>query len=327
MNSESSRMMFRIVFILLLTAALIAFVELVKFPKHVAFWSEVQNTGHIPLFGCFAILVLRYAIKPSRLFMDKALFQYITALIIALGVGLLVEVIQYFGARDADIYDVARDMIGAVAFCLIYIAFDRDSHSKFAWWRNAYSYLSTVIAIVVLAIYMTPLASLGYAYIERNSNFPVICDFDSPSIMAFIRPQKARLDIIETPAEFPLKDKRSIGKLSLFPSAYPGIVIKEPVGDWTGYQSLLITIYSENPEPIKLSIRIDDIYYNNTYNDRFNRRVEIVKGINEIRIPLDDIRYAPMMREMDMSNISLIILFSPDLAESTTIYLSQIHLE
>jgi hypothetical protein len=112
-----------------------------------------------------------------------------------------------------------------------------------------------------------------------------------------------------------------------YPKRYPGIRIEEPYADWRGFSRFRVDVYSEWPTVRSLVIRIDDAHHTNEYEDRFNQAVTILPGLNHIVIPLDDIRQAPVGRELDLSAIKAIRLFAISPPEEFSLYVDNIRLE
>jgi hypothetical protein len=88
----------------------------------------------------------------------------------------------------------------------------------------------------------------------------------------------------------------------------------------------MFEVYSLNDTAVPLSIRIDDTSHNQQYDDRFNRRLMIQPGHNRIAIPLDDIRYAPKNRAMDLRQIVAIYIFAIKPAIEYSVYLDNLEL-
>jgi hypothetical protein len=302
-------------------------VELFELPKNMMFWRELQNAGHFPVFGMLAILIIWLSKKYLAIKNQYLIINYILAIGIASILGLLLEIYQYFGPRDADWGDLVRDIAGAAAFCFVYLAYDRSLISRSVGMSKLIKPLLISLAFAMLIGASMPLIDLGKSYLQRNKSFPVICDFDESWQTEFVIAQGAGLEYVSVPDDWPGEHEGRVGKLTFFQSRYPGIVFREPVRDWTRYNTLCFDIYSELSEPFNLLVRVDDKHHNKSYSDRYNGQLEIGPGLNKIRIPFDQIRRGPRSREMDMANVSLIVLFVANPERSFSIYLDNIKLE
>ena len=90
---------------------------------------------------------------------------------------------------------------------------------------------------------------------------------------------------------------------------YPGFSIPYVYGDWSTQQELIIDIYSEETEEVTLIVRIHDEYHDNRFEDRFNRRITIKPGLNNVLILLDDIRNSPELRRLRVDKIASLAFF------------------
>ena len=108
---------------------------------------------------------------------------------------------------------------------------------------------------------------------------------------------------------------------------YPGIRIDEPYPDWRRFSHFQLDIFSEVTSLQSIVIRIDDHHHNNEHSDRFNKAVTISPGLNHIQIPIDDIRLAPVGREMDLSAMKAVLLFAVSPREEFILYVDNIRLE
>ena len=110
------------------------------------------------------------------------------------------------------------------------------------------------------------------------------------------------------------------------PVNWPGISIDYVAPDWRGYKKLNFVLYAELDAPVDLELRVHDKQHSQEYSDRFNHSFSLHSGINRVEIPLDDIKHAPVTREMEMQAIQGIILFAPDLERPFCIRLGTLQL-
>jgi len=111
------------------------------------------------------------------------------------------------------------------------------------------------------------------------------------------------------------------------PGEYPGISVIEPEPDWSGYRSLRLDVFSANKNGLILVLRVHDDRHNQQFLDRFNMRLQIRPGMNEIDIPLRQIALAPRGRKMDMTNIAGVVLYMVGLNEPVELEIGNIFLE
>lgn len=309
--------------LVLLFLTLVAVVTLVDLPDRTALWREAQNSGHTPLFGVLALLILIYLRSAGLPGPRSFLTQYGWAFVIALATGAGVEVVQWVLHRDADVQDVVRDFAGISAFLIAGAAFDP------AWRASLQRGIRTsllLLGLVILAGAMTPLAHLSYTYVQRDRAFPLLVDFGAAWSYTFARGQSADVAPATPPAAWRNMAGHAVGILALYPGDYPGLVISEPAPDWSHYDYLEFSLYSPYSEAIAMELRINDQRHNNAYNDRYNLDLNITPGENLIRVPLQLVRMAPRGRQMDMQHIAEIILFYNKLQTPLMFYLGEIRL-
>ena len=242
-------------------------------------------------------------------------------------IGVLHEYSQIAGPRDADIWDLAKDAAGAFTFLGIYMIFDGKMKTAWDKWGRKMKLLIFACAVFLVLLTLTPVALWAGAYINRDAEFPVICDFESAWESRFLRTQDAVLERIPAPYEGKSNTTNTVGKLTFYRAEYPKLAIEEPYPDWTGYRFLKFTVYTELDSSVNIVIRIEDFSHNQEYNDRYNGAFSIDPGQNEIAISLDEIRKSPAGREMDMAAIRAIHLFAYRPAGEFSIYLDNFRLE
>jgi hypothetical protein len=306
----------------LLIGAIVTFVDL---PGDSRLINEVQNTAHTVVFGLLAWLTLSLIRCTQHLQHQRSSIQYLAAFAICLLVGISIEFIQALTGRDADVWDVLRDAAGSSAFLGLYSLRDRKNVSTGAAAYKARPML-LVASMVVLTVALMPLAKVSYAYIGREQAFPLLLDFSSGWYKTFVSTNHAKLTVVTAPREWREASGKLVAEVTLHKAKYPGIEFTDLHPDWSGYSYLVLSIYSTTPRPFPLVIRIHDENHNFALHDRFNRRLAIVPGENRVRIPIEAIRTAPLRREMDMSAIKTVILFSPVPQHPLTFQLSNLRL-
>ncbi len=106
-------------------------------------------------------------------------------------------------------------------------------------------------------------------------------------------------------------DGRGYQRLRFSPAYWPGFTLKEVHPDWSGYEVLAFDIHTEAPPPAGLVLRIDDFGHDGVnFDDRFNRELELVPGLNRFRIPIEEIVSAPAGRRMDPRRMKKIVVFA-----------------
>jgi len=285
---------------------------------------EIQNTGHTPVFGLLSLTMLGL----SRLLLGNRLkngyMHYLVAFTVTVIIGALIEYIQVFGPRDADLWDLVRDAAGAFSFLGVYAAADQQLARK---WSRTARLLIRAVSILVLLAALTPLALWAGAYLHRDAIFPKLLTFDSVLESKFLTVRNAEVARVSPPSGFTSCEGGTVGKLIMHPDTYCGFRIAEPCPDWSGFSFLRFDIYNEIDSTVNLVIRIDDIHHNSQYEDRYNRAFRITPGLNRISVDLQEVRVAPSSREMDMTAIQYIYFFTYMPKEPVTLYIDNVTLQ
>jgi VanZ family protein len=289
---------------------LVAVLQVVSLPEQTRLWKELLNAGHVLLFGVLAIFALW---SSTRLFADRLRERYqhyLIALVTTIAIGSLTEILQLWAPRDANLADWARNIAGAACFLGFYSTYDprltEQWHSLWGSARNTVMACAVVTSVAALV----PLLTWTTAYAYRNHAFPEIVSFASYWRRLFLDVRGATLIVTKRPVSWTTARTTQVGRLTLDRNGYPGLEVQEPYADWSKYRYLRFGVYSEMAETIQLTIRIHDRMHNNEYRDRFNKSFTILPGVNEFRIPLGEIRTAPVSRELDLRNIAGLSVFA-----------------
>jgi hypothetical protein len=288
-------------------------------------WHEIYNLGHIPLFGLFAVLVLEISRATLGRLLVRPLAHYGIALGATVVVSVATELLQLnMPGRQAEFQDALHNIIGGLCFLALRACLDtvlwQPEKSRMRRWV-------AVAASLILLVSFWPLANLGWHYGMRAAAFPVLVDFDSRWQRPFLSSPRAGLDRMKAPAGWTQRKNQKVVAIKFMAAPWPGVSMHEPYPDWSGFTTLRFDVYSELSQPVDLILRIDDINHNNQYRDRFNRTISVQPGLNQIEVPLSDVRNAPSGRDLDLQEITQMILFSRRPDAPFTLYLSDIWLE
>ena len=290
-------------------------------------WAEIQNAGHAPAFGVFAIALLVLLRNNMLRYRHAQSIYYLLSLGISVVTGTAIEIIQYLMQRDAEFIDVVHDLLGAASFLGVY--FTIDSRIT-CWTKSTRVTIRHIVRVVSLMIFTSAFISLslcGTAYFMRNQEFPQIFNCGSLWSDQFIKLQGATLTKVPPPVGWTDLKQSQVSRLCLGASEYPGLTIEEPYPDWSLYETFCVDLFSDSQDTVFLALRIDDLHHNYRYDDRYNSRWVLVPGINSIRIPLEKVREAPIERKTDMKSIRRIILFAHQPKSPVIVYLDRFWLE
>ena len=252
---------------------------------------------HVPLFGIIAIAL--FFATPHHW---PTTWRLTTAMGTTISLGIISESVQIPAARDASLSDLIADTSGAAGFLAIAMATRKVG---LATSRRRISAL--IIGLILLVGGLFPFIKVSAAYVVRNWQFPVLVNFDSPLMNTFVTTQHSTLES-GVSAEF----GRSFHKVRLRSGYWPGLIVHDIRPDWHTYSALAIDLALDGPEPLDINIRVHDRNHSKSdqlYRDRFNRSIALSQGMHTLRIPLADIRDAPIGREMNLAQIDGIVIF------------------
>jgi len=298
-------------------------------PSHTFLSKAVNNFAHVPLFGLVAILLLKGARMIFPTSSRSPMQAYIVAMLGVLMLALFTEALQSLSAtRQAEVSDILHDLVGAACGLALFLTYDQQVSRKWAQWRQfPRNAILRICVLLLLGAMFQPVVVWAYAYWDRASRFPSLLQFSSDWEMKFVQTSDSELQVVVPPEGWKQSAKNKVGQVVFHPKTYPGMRIDEPYPDWRGYTSFQLDVFSELPNPQSMAIRIDDLHHNNEYSDRFNKAITVSPGLNHIQIPLEDIRQAPVGRELDLNAIKMVLLFAVNPPEKFTLYLDNIRLE
>lgn len=224
--------------------------------------------------------------------------------------GGLVEVVQYFVGRDAELQDAIRDGMGAAAFLLAAAAVRSSPWRRLAGGAYAARAACAILAVMLMGAASAQFARVSLAYAQRDRDMPRVLAFGAPWRATFVVTKLASLEVGPPSAGWNDAPAGPVGHLRLRPVEYTGIAIEEPFPDWTPYDRLAFEAYNPGSKPVDLTLRIDDEVHDMRTKDRFNGTITLAPGVSRIGVDLHDVRTAPEEREMDMSRIRRVVLFA-----------------
>ena len=115
-------------------------------------------------------------------------------------------------------------------------------------------------------------------------------------------------------------------EMRLFPSQWPGWSAKLADNDWRGYDALAFDVFNAQDEPVSVTVRIDDREDYPDYEDRFNRRLELVPGENRVVIRFEDLVTSGGQRPLDLKHIYRLLLFMESPEAERVLFLDYVRL-
>ena len=275
-------------------------------PEQHRLMREFWDQGHLILFGIVGFFAgERLWMQPWR--------KFLLCLVLAAGVGWLIEVMQYFIGRDYSLGDVYADCVGMSLGLLIG---GRARLRRYRWLFRAAAAL--VISLILLQL-KTPVLSAVDA-VNAWRTFPVLANFENGAMPQLQRDRFFGIDAA-------LSVDRGALRVKLRPGLYPGFVLDDFPNDWRGYHVLVLDVENPDKRDLSLICRIHDAGHNWQHADRYNRRFDVAPGRHQIRIDLGDVEQAPQGRLMNMAEIRAPQCFSYQLAQPRELRIFRVDLE
>lgn len=276
---------------------------------------ELWSLGHVAYFA----LVVYQLIEWKLLEKFRLRVQWVIFLLFTLLLGTSIELLQYGTNRTPDVGDISRDIMG----CLLVLAFYPGMlvHSSRQWVRNV-----RFTVIVLFFFHLLPFSQSLLDEINARLQFPVLSDFET----AFELDRWTGSATREVVNLDPLTPSHQL-KIGYNTELYSSASMQYLIQDWSQYTTLNFRILQPLSEPLRISIRVHDEQHQSglnpfQHNDRFNRSFYLKQGWNDITIPLQDIRMAAKSRQIDLSRIRNINLFTTRLSEAREIFIEEIFL-
>lgn len=274
------------------------------------------NLGHVVYFALLAVIITGvlnyYRVAPGRIWLICIL---VTSLL-----GVSIELIQDDIGRNFDIHDLARNSCGV----LLVLVFQPYLVNEIPLRLRRFLQFFTMSFLLLLVAPL--LVNISDEIIAVNQ-FPVLSSFETPFELQRWE-GNSEFEILEQPgitSKPMMKIKLSAQK------RYPGVNMEYLIGDWHNYKFISIELYFPGSISLPLYIKVYDHRHRTVnptfrYNDRFNHRFILRTGWNRLKIKLQDIKKAPEERDMVMTEIANISLFSKRLIQPQYLYLDKIYL-
>lgn len=270
----------------------------------------VWNIGHVALFFTLMWLVLNLYRPPRNI----GFWPFIIGVnILVMLIGLGIEEFQLSQGRQSSFEDIYKNCLGAS----LAVAFHPNTLSL----RRPVRLVLRIVLASLLLIALLPLMVNTLDWFYARASFPVLADFESP-FEEHRWSGEDRAVVSSADGNHRMKKRFRKGRYSTLSFFYFS-------PDWSGFECIRIRVDNPGDERIRLHLRINDRLHNDNerrYVDRFNHKVMIDPGRNEIRIPLESIRTAPRQRDMDLRRMEEITFFSANLREEIVLYFDDLEL-
>jgi hypothetical protein len=310
--------------ILAAIAALLSVLLFVSVPGTGLWHAVLLNAAHGPILAVVAILVLLLQ-PPVAQTSRKA---YVTAFLTAVGLGVMIEILQSLAQRPGSLFDVMTDAAGAATGLALWALLRWSGASGPTRGTAAIRSWPVAIALAgILVIAWEPLQAV-HAYARRAAEFPTIVEFRSERDLAFVHTKGNAAEIVELPSPWSLRRGEHALRLDYDAAEGPAVDVVEPSRDWRGYSTVAIDLTNPSMSELRLTLRIHDASHDWSHEDRLNLPVVIPPGSRmTLRVALATVESAPEGRRMDLARIADVMLFGRPTGQPGSFYVSRLWLE
>lgn len=316
--------------------ALLAVLLVVRVPGQGVWHGAILNAVHGPIFAAVAVLLLLLIGRKA----PAGLAAHATAFVLAVALGILVELLQSLAKRPGSVSDVLTDAAGAAAGLAIWAlfsagrsgAFQLNRVSTFRRKRSPVAWLPIAIALAGITFIAWAPLQAARAYAHRAAVFPSIAEFRGPQDLVFVSTGGSQVAIEPLPEPWG-RGPDDLGLRIAFDAQHPPAVqVMEPVRDWRDYSVIAVDIANPATTELGLTLRILDASHDWSHEDRLNLPLRIPPQTRStVRVALSAVEGAPAGRRMDLSRIANVMLFgrasAPSAGFPAEFYVSRIWLE
>lgn len=299
-------------------AAMLSLLLFVRVPGQGLWYDVALNASHGPIFAVVATLLWMMHAPAAR----TGTRAYVNVFFVAVGLGILIEILQTLARRPGSPFDVMTDAAGAaVGLGLCAWVDRRRSGVAGSWWPVA-------IVLTGITLVAWPPLQAARAYAHRASHFPVIAEFRAPRDLKFVTTEGTHVDIVELPAPWARRRGETALRLGFDAQHTAAVQVVEPAPDWRDYSVVAVDLTNASGADVRMTLRIHDAIHDWTHRDRMNLPLVLTaRTRTTVRVALAEVQAAPVSRSMDLSRIANVMLFGKPAVAAGDIYVSRIWLE
>ena len=249
--------------------------------------------------------------------------NYLFAAVIAMGIGLISEIAQIPGPRDASFSDLVVDGVAVLGGLTVVGLFDRDLRE----WLGLRRYLAGLaVGLLALGVSVGPSITYAYVMVAQRQAMPTLLSFEHRwESRTTGRSWGRRTQLIPAPANWPDEDQQ----VALTQEAgNRGILMRLlPYPDWQDYKQFSFIAASADERSHDLKILISDIRPRKTPPNRFSADATVTPTPTRIVIDFDDIRKLETQRPFDFRHVESVELRVSNPGSGATILIDDFRLE
>lgn len=245
------------------------------------------------------------------------------------GVALLLELAQLPTVRDADPWDLVRDLAGIGLGVLLYMRFGRTlAAGETRRGLLARRSVAVTAGTVAVAIIVAPLVLAATGAAARQARAPMLLRFESPLERLDYRALRAGLRHVPRQADWPVipGEERVLSLELQAGSARSGLDVAQVIGDWTAFGCLTFEAAPATPGMDRLVVRITDRHREPGSPDGYERTIELEPGYASYAIPVAEIRDRAHPRPLALDAVAGMLIFVSDAEQPGAVLLDRIAL-
>jgi hypothetical protein len=278
---------------------------------------EILHSLHGPGFAAVALLLLWYLHAKGY-----SAINYVIAGIVAMLIGLLSEIAQIPGARDAQLMDLVVDGLGVTGALGIVAGFDRRVRRQLSKIQRLFL---PVFAGIALAIVCVPTLWYSYALARQIDAFPMLLTFDNSWERMTISPVDGqRPTIVKSSQDWGTPGNIGhgieLGRWGIFLSLHP-------LPDWRDYSNLSFVVAAHEKEfPMEVCIR-DERPKGDPNRNRYCKRIPVTATPARYTITFEEIQLSADKRPFDFSRVEAVVFSAAKPGNQNELLIDNIRLE
>ncbi len=273
---------------------------------------EIWNASHFVVFFIFWLFMVNLFSWLRPLDIKRAIIILVASLIISAGI----EWFQIKVGRSASWDDVKLSVAGSLALIGVYI-FELNKN-RFIAYTNiiVITLCSIVLSWSSLKIFMDEI------YIVKQG--PILSDFSTPFERSRWSGSFSNIAVVS-------ENNRDSLLVTLRPGHWFSTAeLRHFYNDWSGYTKIIIELDYLGLDTFKVSVRVHDKRHRESwyaYDDRFTRSILLNPGKNVLEFDIEEIRNAPLNRDMDMSTIEALMIIARKFEGERRIKINRVYLQ
>lgn len=279
---------------------------------------DLIHSLHGPGFAGVAIFTFA-ALESYR----GTLANYIYAAAISLAIGVLSEIAQIPGPRDASFRDLFVDSIAIFGGLGVIAIFDRELNSLI---ETKTRLLVASADMIALAISITPTMWYGYVIVEQYRSVPSLLSFEHRWESAiFGQGYDRKPELIRKPSNW-----QSPGNTIAYTKEagrWRSLVQITPYPDWTEYQKFSFIASTSDGETHRIAISIRDIPPEDVRRNRYHKQIDVNGEPVKYEFLLADVVKNRGDHPVDISHVGAVVLSAVGPDNDVALFIDNFRLE